>query len=97
MDTTQLLMMKEQIRVQVNQIIQDEGDAWWEITDEERLVKQKLLRAVKDNDEYEILSVARGYADVLVRKKIIHEEFKAKYEPQLQQMRNINLQLQQMI
>jgi len=93
MDTTQLLMMKEQIRAQVNQIIQDEGDAWWEITGEEKLVKQRLLRAAEDNDDTELLIVARDFADVLVRKKAIHEEFKAKYEPQLVQMRNINLQL----
>ena len=97
MDTTQLLLMKEQIRSKVNQIIQEEGDKWFNITDEERLVKQRLLLAVEDNDEFEILTVARIYADILVRKKAIHEEFKAKYEPQLVQMRNINQQLEQKI
>ena len=97
MDTTQLLLMKEQIRAQVNQIIQKEGDAWWDITSEEKLVKQRLLRAVEDNNDTEILIVARAYVDVLVRKQIIHEEFKAKYEPQLAQMQSINQQLKQMI
>lgn len=93
MDTTQLLLMKEQIRTQVNKIIQEEGDEWWDITSEEKLVKQRLLRAVEYGDDIEILIVARDYADVLVRKQIIHEELRAKYEPELAQMQSINQQL----
>lgn len=90
---SELLMLKEQIHVQVNQIIQQEGAAWFHITDKEKLLQQRLLRAVEDNDESKILIVAREYAGLLVNKEIIRVELEAKYEPHLAQIRSINQQL----
>lgn len=90
---SELLMLMEQLRAQVNRIIRQEGNAWFDITDKERLLQEKLLSAVADNNEPEILIVAREYAGLLVNKEIIRGELEVKYEPQLAQMRSINSQL----
>jgi hypothetical protein len=92
---SELLMLKEQIRRQVNHIILQEGNAWFDITDKERLLQQCLMCAVKDNNESVILIVAREYAGLLVNKEIIRKELEAKYGPQLTQMKSID-QLTQM-
>jgi len=92
---SELLMLKEQIRRQVNQIIHQEGSAWFCITDKERLLQEELLHAVEDNDKSEILIVAREYAGLLVNKEIIRKELEAKYGPQLTQMKSIDQRLKQ--
>lgn len=90
---SELLMLKEQIHAQVNQIIQQEGFAWFHIIDKERLLQQRLLCAVEDDNESEILIVAREYAGLLVNKEIIRDSLEAKYESQLVQLQSINSQL----
>ena len=59
------------------------------------MLKQQLVLAVEDNDDLEMLVVARDFADVLVRKKVIREELNDKYEPHLAQMPINNQQLKQ--
>jgi len=97
MDTTQLLMMKERVRAQVNQIIQKDGDAWFVIADEEEYQRQRLIDAVYHNNENEILMLAKDYADILITRKVIRSKLQAKYAKHLEQMKNINQQLQQKI
>lgn len=95
MSVSELLMLKEQLRSEVNQIIQENGSMWFDIADEEELVRQQLVDAVHNNNQSEILTIARDYVDVLTTKKAIHAELQTKYKPQLAQIRSINLELKQ--
>lgn len=95
MNTVQLLILKEQLRAQVNQIIQKEGDSWFVIADKEEYHRKRLIDAVYRNDENEILMLAKDYADILITRKVIRSELQAKYATHLKQMQNINQQLKQ--
>lgn len=95
MNTIQLLILKEQLRAQVNQIIQEEGASWFVIADEEEYQRKRLIDAVYRNDENEILMLAKDYADILITRKVIRSELQAKYAVQLEQIQNINQQLKQ--
>ncbi|MEX2192091.1 MAG: hypothetical protein WD717_01740 [Nitrosarchaeum sp.] len=93
MDSVNLRKKKSVLRSQCIKIIRREARKWWDIKDEEKVLRQKFVAEWKSNNQDKFLAVAKKYAELVQREKKAHDELEAKYAPQIKQMKSIDRQL----
>jgi hypothetical protein len=90
---------RTQLKQKVNSIILSEGESWREIKGEERIAKQKFLKAwakysKNSQNSNDFLHIAKDLGQVLKKESIEHQKLERKYLPYLNELKTVEKKLQ---